>query len=185
MRLLLAALALGATVLPAAEIPRQAPEFSFVAPGGKAVNLSDYKGKVVVLEILSTTCPSCQKSAGLLSKLNRELGAAFQPLGAAMNEGANVPAFVQAYGVNFPVGTVRPDTAYAFLQHSVMRPGFYFPQLVFIDRKGVIRAQYGGADAFLQTNEEANIRNMVQKLLAEPAGSAKPAPSTSKSRKSS
>jgi peroxiredoxin len=176
----------GATFLPAAEIPRPAPEFSISAPGGKTIKLSDYKGKVVVLEILSTTCPSCQKSAGMLAKLNRELGSkGFQPLGAAMNEGADVAGFVKTYGVNFPLGTTRPDAAYAFLQHSVMKPGFYFPQLVFIDRKGVIRAQYGGADAFVQTNEELNIRNMVQKLLAESAAPTKPASRSAKPRKAS
>jgi hypothetical protein len=41
------------------------------------------------------------------------------------------------------------------------------PQLVFIDRKGVIRAQYGGSDPFVASNEEANIRGMVEKLLRE------------------
>ena len=50
---------------------------------------------------------------------------------------------------------------------------FYVPQMVFIDRKGVIRGQYGGTDAFLGDQQEANMRGMVEKLLAEPGG-AKP-----------
>lgn len=179
-----AALLLTAGLLAGAEIPRPAPELTFVAHGGMPVKLSSYKGKVVVVEIISTTCPHCQNSAVILSKLNKELGPkGFQPLGMAINDGADVGAFIRTYAVNFPVGTGKRDDAFAFLQHSVMSPSFYFPQMVFIDKKGVIRAQYSGTDSFLQSNEEANIRNLVQKLLAEP-NAAKPA-SPAKSKKAS
>ena len=36
---------------------RKAPEFTLTSFDGKEVNLSDYKGKVVVLEWLNTSCP--------------------------------------------------------------------------------------------------------------------------------
>ena len=39
-----------------------------------------------------------------------------------------------------------------------MSQNFYVPQMVFIDRKGVIRAQYGGTDPFLGDQQEANMR---------------------------
>jgi len=45
------------------------------------------------------------------------------------------------------------------------------PQLVFIDRTGVIRAQYSGVDPFF-SNEEANMRAEVEKLLSEPVAKA-------------
>jgi hypothetical protein len=53
------------------------------------------------------------------------------------------------------------------------------PQLVFIDRKGVIRAQYAGNDPFFK-DEERNVRAQIEGLLKEgaaPAGSRKPAKS--------
>jgi hypothetical protein len=51
----------------------------------------------------------------------------------------------------------------------------YVPHLVFIDRKGVIRAQYPGSDKFYE-NEEANIRKEIEALLKESAAApAKPA----------
>jgi hypothetical protein len=47
--------------------------------------------------------------------------------------------------------------------------------MVFIDRKGVIRAQYPGSDKFYE-NEEANMRKEIEALLKEPGGApAKPA----------
>jgi FixJ family two-component response regulator len=46
------------------------------------------------------------------------------------------------------------------------------PMLVFIDRKGMIRAEYEGADDFVSSpNQEQNIRAEIQKLLARPATS--------------
>jgi len=146
--------------------------------------ISKYKGKVVVLEFLITTCPHCQTSSKVLSKLKTELGPkGFQPFGVAINPEGDVPDFVRRFGVNFPVGKASRETAYGYLQHSIMSPTFYVPQMVFIDRAGVIRAQYGGADPFLANNEEANIKGMIEKLLAEGAGSkstAKPAARTAK-----
>ena len=41
------------------------------------------------------------------------------------------------------------------------------PILVFIDRRGYIRAKYEGADPFIESpNQEQNIRAEIQKLIA-------------------
>jgi hypothetical protein len=46
------------------------------------------------------------------------------------------------------------------------------PILVFIDRKGMIRAEYQGGDDFISSpNQEQNIRAEIQKLLPRPAAS--------------
>jgi cytochrome oxidase Cu insertion factor (SCO1/SenC/PrrC family) len=171
-RLLISTALITAALLPAAQIPRPALPLSFVASNGQKINLTDYKGKVLVLEILSTTCPHCQTSAQILSKLRTEFAPkGFEVLGYAINPDADVANFARQYA-NFPVGRGQRDKAYEFLQISLMQQ-FYFPQMVFIDRSGMIRAQYGGTDAFLTTNEEANIRGMIEKLLGERSAPAK------------
>ena len=169
-----------------ADVPRPAPELTFPLPNGQKISLSSYKGKVVVVEILLTTCPHCQVASQLLDKLYKEYGPrGFQPLGIATNEMAQlyVPDYVKKYNLSFPVGYASRDTALAFLQHPVMLT-MYVPQLVFIDRKGVIRGQYSGTDPFFQ-NEEKNMRAMIESLLNEPATAdagkkATPAPSSKK-----
>lgn len=181
--LLAIALASGVVAASAAQIPRPAPELTINGSSGQTFQLSQFKGKVVVVEILSTTCSHCQNSARVLSKVNAELGAkGFQPVGMAINDNPNVGEFIRSFGVNFPVGVGKRDDAFAFLQHSVMS-SFYFPQMVFIDRKGMIRAQYGGNDAFVQNNEEANVRNMVNQLLNESGPAASKAKMVTSSRK--
>jgi peroxiredoxin len=179
MRSFLFGLLIAAACAMGAQVPRPAPELAIQMPNGQQELLSKYKGKVVVVEFLLTTCPHCQNSSRILSKLKDEFGAkGFQPLGVAINPEADVNDFVRRFNVNFPVGKGTREAAYGFLQHSIMAPSFYVPQMVFIDRQGIIRAQYGGSDAFLASNEEANIRGMIEKLLAE--GSTAPAKSKAK-----
>lgn len=172
--LLTAAFLLSSAVgLMGAVIPRQAPEYVINVPGKGQELLSSHKGKVVVMEFLMTTCPHCQQSATTLSKLQREYGSKIQVLGVAINPDPDVAGFTRQYATGFTVGTNTRETAMAFLQHSIMASNFYVPQMVFIDRKGVVRAQYGGTDTFLNAAQEMNIRGMLDRLLAEPGG-AKP-----------
>ncbi len=101
----------------------------------------------------------------------------FEALFAAVNENPNVPAFIQQYQVPFPVGTAPDGKAREYMQHTLVRPA-YVPWLVFIDKKGVIRAQYTGTDAIFNQGV-AGIQREVDRLLAEkdtPAPAKKAAP---------
>lgn len=174
---------LSGLALAAGEMNRPSPEFAFTMPGGRQDLLSNYKGKVVVLEFLFTTCPHCQQSATMLSRFQREYGAkGLQVMGVAINPDPDIAGFSRQFATGFPVASGTRDAAMVYLQQSVMTQ-FYVPQIVFIDRKGVIRAQYGGTDSFLGAQQEANVRGMIEKLLAEgagkPAAKAKPAKKTS------
>jgi len=164
----------------AGEIPRPATTLEWKTPDGQTVDLSRYKGKNICIEVLSTTCPHCQETAGMLSRLMGEFPAKdLQVVGVALNDDANVPEFVRNFNVKFPVGKGNRDQVFAFMQQSLMR-SFYFPGLIFIDRNGVIQGQYSGSDNFVTNGQEANIRAQLKKLVATPA--AKPSATSSKTR---
>jgi peroxiredoxin len=162
---------LGLLVAPlvAAEIPRPAPEFVIRLVNGQQLLLSQYRGKVVALEFLYTTCPHCQDCSAVLNRLFKEYQPrGLQVLGVAFNDMATllVPDYISQLQLSFPVGVGLRDESLSFLQHPPMEI-LYVPQLVFIDRKGVIRAQYRGRDDFFQ-NEETNMRAQIESLLKEP-----------------
>ena len=73
---LLTALALAATTF-AAEIGKPAPDFSGTDINGKTVQLSDYKGKIVVLESYNSDCPFCHNhyKTGAMQELQKDLAA--------------------------------------------------------------------------------------------------------------
>ena len=60
----------------------------------------------------------------------------------------------------------------AFAQWSPMMRTFV-PYIFFIDKKGMIRAQYMGSDTAFFGSERTNIREMLDKLVAEGAPAAK------------
>jgi peroxiredoxin len=167
---LFALAALAALTLAAADVPRPAIDFTVHMANGKDVKLSDYKGKVVVVEFLLTTCPHCQKASQGINKVYRDLGPqGLQPIGVAVNDMANmlVDDYVKQFSLDFPVGWSGRDPVINFLQHPVMMM-MSFPNLVIIDRNGQIRHQYPGGDKFFE-NEEKNLREVLLPLLKAPA----------------
>jgi peroxiredoxin len=161
----------------AADIPRPAKDLKFKLATGEEVSLSKYKGQIVVLEFLLTTCSHCQEFSRSMEKVSKEFeGKGVQMLGVAINEGASklVGEYVKQLNLHFPVGYIEnKQTPLEFLQHPIMAR-MMMPQLVFIDRVGVIQAQFEGSDQKFFTGEEQHLREMIQKMLGK-AAPAKPA----------
>lgn len=186
-------LALAAHAAMAADVPRQSPELAFKLPDGQQALLSTYRGKIVALEFMLTTCPHCQKASAVLEKMYKEYGPrGFVPIGIAIDypqPGVNVGQLVSEYKRNFsvtyPMGYVSNDSAMAYLQHPIM-VRMLVPSMVFIDRKGVIQAQYPGGDNFFdEAKEEANMRAVIERMLKEgPAAKKAPAKAAAKKKTS-
>ena len=66
--------AAGAIALADAEVGKPAPDFSVKDVNGKTHNLSDYKGKIVVLETYNLDCPFVANhyNSGAIQELQKE-----------------------------------------------------------------------------------------------------------------
>jgi peroxiredoxin len=72
---LLAALTM-ATSLFAVEIGKPAPDFTGTDINGKTIKLSDYKGKIVVIESYNSDCPFCHNQyQGAVQELQKDMAA--------------------------------------------------------------------------------------------------------------
>jgi peroxiredoxin len=73
---LITALTLATTVF-AVEVGKPAPDFTGTDINGKTVKLSDYKGKIVVIESYNSDCPFCmnQYKTGATQDLQKDLAA--------------------------------------------------------------------------------------------------------------
>jgi thiol-disulfide isomerase/thioredoxin len=158
------------------EPSRPSPEFPIrLTPSGE-VSPTQFKGKVVVLACILTTCPHCQAAVGMLSGLQREYGLrGLQVLAVAFNPmaGMLVPDFIKQFHPNFPVGWAEHQEVLNYLNHSTITP-LYSPSFVFIDRKGMIRYQRLGDDALMTTDQEKNTRAAIEELLKEPVAKKTP-----------
>jgi peroxiredoxin len=156
--------------------PRHSPELEIAAPGSPQIMLSSFKGKVVVLEFLFVRSQHCLRVAQTLNKLNSELGPqGFQPVGIVFDPptgstaGAQVVGILRNYlGLTYPVGYASKEAVDAYLGRA---PGqiLNIPQLVVIDRNGVIRASSGGKGGNLTREDEGLLRDLLEQLLQENA----------------
>ena len=159
----------------AAQVPRSSPDFAIDFPSGKQIHTAEYRGKVVALAFILTTCPHCQKVVRILSVMQNEYGPrGFQVLASAIETMAamNLPDFIKQFQPPFPVGFNSQDPVQNYLQHPVIFR-LLMPQLLFIDREGVIQAQYAGDDKFFAADQEKHLREQIEALLK--AGSKKSA----------
>jgi len=136
MRRALVALLGGSLILWAqGPVPRPAPELKV-----STATLSSWRGKTVLLAFISTECPHCQRASGVFEQLSHEFAGKVQVVEVAFNDGANTEAFTKRFGLTFPVGTSTTDAVHDFL--GITRgERLGTPQVVIIDRSGVIRAQ--------------------------------------------
>ena len=155
-------------------VPRPSEQFTLTDTSGKPISFSNYAGKVVLVQFLYTTCPHCQMTSRTFARLQSELGSrGLQVVGVAFNEEAEghtdvARAYAEANGVNFPLGVSTRVDVLKYLGISVISR-FAVPQVVVIDRNGVIRAQSEplGSEALMN---ETQLRPLLEKLLDEHAG---------------
>src|SRR5690349_7876421 len=105
--------------LRAGEVPRPAPDFSIMMPGGKPLPLKSLHGKVVVLAFIYTTCSHCQALITNITPLAREYAPkGVQFVASAWNDGVNdkvISDFVNQFHPGFPVGMDDRASVYTFL----------------------------------------------------------------------
>ena len=168
---------------------RKAPELDFKLPGGAQKQLSQYKGKVVALEFIQTTCPHCQEASKVMTTLQRELGPkGFQALDVAVNttDEAVIKQFIADLKVGFPVGWIDAgspsNNAIVVMNFMGMaandRP--QVPQQVLIDRDGMIRYQTPPSGDFTAL-EESTLRSRLLEILGQ-SGAPKPKAQTARSK---
>jgi cytochrome c biogenesis protein CcmG/thiol:disulfide interchange protein DsbE len=149
-----------AATLQAEKDRKAAPDFKLKDADGKLVHLSDYRGKVVILDFWATWCGPCRIEIPWfmdLQRKNKDRG--FEVLGVAMDdEGWEVvKPFLAELGVNYRVMVGDDLTAQMYGGVDAL------PTTFLIDKTGRIAAVHVG----LASRKE--IEDGVEQLLQAPA----------------
>ena len=146
--------------------PRLVADMPIPTPQGKKISLRTYRGKVVLMMIISTSCADCIKSVQMVNRLQKEMGPkGFQAIAAAGDENAQylVEPFAQRYGLTFPVGYLNMNEMIRLADMPKdKRP--VAPIFMFIDQRGTVRFQYYGDHPFFKT-AEGSTRSIIDGLL--------------------
>ncbi len=158
------------SAFPQAAGARKAPEFAFTQTSGGQTPLSQYVGKAVLLEFVSTTCQYCGAAMQILNRLHEEFGGhGLQIVAVAVNPNANilVDDFAKEQHLSFPFGWCTREEARRLL---AMTPAdrFVVPQVVLISPVGDILQQTApqGDDSL---RNESTLRARISAILTPAA----------------
>ncbi len=155
-------------------------DFTFNDLNGKPVSLSDYRGKVVIVQIMGTWCPNCLDETAWMQetyqKYNSQgleiIGLSYERKGDTATQNAAIRRIRDRYGVTYPLlntGKSGKDSASASL--PFVSGIFCFPTSIYIDKNGNVRRIHSGYNgpatgAYYQRDSEEALR-FIQQLLAE------------------
>lgn len=137
------------------EIGAKAPNFSLKTLDGKQVELSDYKGKKVMLNFWATWCPPCKKEMPDMEKYTQQAGDDVVVLAVNIDPENDVQAFVEDNGITF---TIPLDSQSAKNPVNERYKILSIPTTYFIDKKGIIRNKV--ISAMQLKDMERNINSM-------------------------
>ena len=111
----------------------KAPDFSLKSVDGKTVNLSDYKGKVVIIDFWATWCGPCRRGIPDLVSIQKEFKNDLVIIGISLDAEKtikDIPGFVKSYSINYPIvyGDEKVVMDYGGIQS--------IPTAFVIDKKG-------------------------------------------------
>ena len=117
-------------------LPEEAGAAQMTDLDGKNFRLSDYEGKVVVLNVWATWCGPCRREVPDFIAMNADYrGRDVEIVGVTMEDERNteesVKNFVKGYKVDYRIGWVDLDAYKALLE-----PGYQIPQTYVLDRRG-------------------------------------------------
>lgn len=119
-----------------------APNFALKTIEGKTISLSDYKGKVVIIDFWATWCGPCRKGVPDLVELKNTYGAkGFEVIGISVdrsNSISQVKPFAEDFKINYPVVFTDEQTPgnYGGIQ--------YIPTSFVIDQEGFVVSKHVG-----------------------------------------
>lgn len=143
-----------------------APDFRLMDLHGKAISLSDYHGKVVLLNFWATWCGPCRVEMPAMEALYRSMqskGLEIIAISVDQQGTAVTRPFQEALGLSFPI---LHDLDY---QVGLTYGARTLPMTFAIDRRGVIRQLVFGARDWNSPEARMGIAEVLQEPIQEPS----------------
>lgn len=130
-----------------ASLPANVLSAKLEAASGDDIKLSNYSGKVVLVNLWATWCGPCRSETPELVKLYNEYrDRGFEVVGLSTGSPKDtqeqISEFVRAYGVNYRIGWSSPEVSATLMQGNGS-----IPQSFIISREGKILKRFIGYSA--------------------------------------
>lgn len=153
---------------------RRAPGFSLPDVDLRQHDLADYRGRIVLLDIMRTQCPHCQTLSRTLERIKAHYGDQVAVL-SIVNPPDNldsVRAYIRENKITTPILFDCGQVAASYMKATPQRPTVNVPHLFVIDANGWIRHDYAYTPENRAIFEGRGLFAVLNRLLAEKPASA-------------
>jgi len=154
---------------------RRAPGFSLPDMNLKQHDIADYRGKIVLLDIMQTNCPHCREFTAILEQVKAKYGTRVAILSAVNppDTTATVRSYLQQTKSTVPILFDCGQMSASYLKVTPQNPAISVPHLFIIDEKGWIINNFGYGPATKEIFEGRALFGELEKILNSKARAAK------------
>lgn len=166
MKFVSLALSAALTVLAAGDYSnRRAPGFSLADSHYQQHDPQDYRGKVLIIDIMATPCGACAKLVDALVEVKARYGDKLGIISVVTQPDNQDTAerFAAAHKVTWPIVFDSGQMIMSYLKVTPANPQIHFPHLFLIDQNGTIRNDFDANDHGFEN--VADMSAEIDKLL--------------------
>jgi len=123
---------------------RRAPGFSLPDVNLKQHDLGDYRGRIVLLDVMKTECPRCETFSRVLEEVKGKYGGKVVVLSIVSPPDTldTVRQYMRKNFVTQPILFDCGQVAASYLKVTPEKPSIHIPHLFLIDGRGMIRNDF-------------------------------------------
>jgi len=151
---------------------RRAPGFALPDAKMQVYDLADYRGKIVLLELMQTTCGHCAAFADVLERVQQKYGDKVAILAVVNSRGDDqnaVAKYIAGHRITYPVLFDAGQMAYSYVRSM----SFDTPHVFLIDARGTIENDWGYSLITHDIFEGNGLMSEIDSLLAGQAAPRK------------
>lgn len=173
MRLIALVLVFVSTAFAAGEmVGHRAPGFSLPDRNYKYHDPQDYRGKILIVEFMQTTCPHCVAFSKILEEVSAKYAGKVSILSIANPPDTpdKIAQFAAANKITLPILFDYNQVAASYVHWTPGKSGgFEIPRIFIIDASGIIRRDLENSAFTKDIFEGRGLFNELDKLLQTPA----------------
>jgi peroxiredoxin len=152
-----------AMLLSAADAPRRAPGFCLPDQTMQWRDLADYRGKVVILEFMQSTCPHCAAFVNTLTGLQQKYGGKVAVISVAVapDPPQQVAQFAAGHKLPYPLLYDSGQMTFSYVRVQSVE----FPTVYLIDGAGMIRGNWANGPLTKDIFEGNGLAKEVDRVL--------------------
>lgn len=148
---------------------RRAPGFSLPDMNLKQYDPADYRGKILLIEFMKTSCPHCERFSEILEEVATKYRGRVEVLSVVnwSDNTTTVKKYIEEKKLSVPILFDSGQMASSYFKATPQNPNFNVPHVFIIDAQGIIQDDYGYSPLTKGIFEGRDLFTELDRMLAK------------------